>query len=374
MKIVSIVGARPQFIKFAPVSRELRKAATEIVVHTGQHYDDSLSEVFFQTFNLPKPDYHLGVGSGTHAQQTGEMLKRIEEVLEAQRPDYVLVYGDTNSTLAGALAAAKVHTPVAHVEAGLRSYNRLMPEEINRIVTDHLSDLLFCPTNTAVKHLRREGITRGVHLVGDVMYDALRDNIAIAERNSTILERLQLKPRQYVLATVHRAENTDDLQNLEEIMKALLAVARSGETVIFPAHPRTQKRLGELGTNWSASGLLLIISPVSYPDMLQLESKARVILTDSGGIQKEAYWLRVPCVTLRKETEWVETVQSGWNLLVGTHTHSILQAAQRAKAGNDIQWPWAEGEASKNVAAIITQSKCVNSSRRGGEHYGAISR
>lgn len=357
MKVVSIVGARPQFIKFAPVSRELRKVATEIVIHTGQHYDDCLSEVFFQSLSLPKPDYHLGVGSGTHAQQTGEMLKGIEEVLEAQRPDYVLVYGDTNSTLAGALAAAKVHIPVAHVEAGLRSFNRLMPEEINRVVTDHLSDLLFCPTQTALKHLRREGIRRGVRLVGDVMYDALQDNIRIAERTSTILERLQLKPGQFILATVHRAENTDELQNLGDIVKAFLALAKSGERVVFPAHPRTQKRLGELGTNWSSSGLLRIISPVSYLDMIQLESKARVILTDSGGIQKEAYWLRVPCITLRKETEWVETVESGWNRLVGTHTQSILKAAQRAKAGDEIQWPWEKGEASKNVAVIISESE-----------------
>jgi UDP-GlcNAc3NAcA epimerase len=261
MKVVTVVGARPQFIKSAPVSRELRKVATEVLVHTGQHYDDNMSEVFFRDLELPEPDYNLGVGSGPHGVQTGEMLKRIEEVLVKEQPDYVVVYGDTNSTLAGALAAAKLHIPVAHVEAGLRSFNRQMPEEINRLVTDHVSTLLFCPTKTAVKNLAREGITKGVHLVGDVMYDALRHNIQIAERRPTILEQLKLRPKKYALATVHRAENTDQPENLNNIISAFITLARSGQTVVFPVHPRTRQWLNTINMNGSSN--LLIINPVS---------------------------------------------------------------------------------------------------------------
>ncbi len=356
MKVVSIIGARPQFIKCAPVSRELRQVAQEVLVHTGQHYDDSMSGVFFRELGIPDPDYHLGVGSGGHGQQTGEMLKKIEEILLKEEPELVLVYGDTNSTLAGALAAAKLHIPVAHVEAGLRSFNRRMPEEINRVMTDHLSDLLLCPTETAVENLRREGVTTGVHLVGDVMYDALLDSVERAQQTSTILKRLGVEPRRYLLATVHRAENTDQLSKLEGIMAAFRTLAESGQKIVFPVHPRTRKQLGKLSLG--SPGQLLMIDPVSYLDMVLLEAMARLIATDSGGIQKEAYWLRVPCMTLREETEWIETVDSGWNRLVGTLPNQIVTAAQEARPGSSDTWPWKRGEASRAIARIVAQRCC----------------
>ncbi|HKA54398.1 MAG TPA: UDP-N-acetylglucosamine 2-epimerase (non-hydrolyzing) [Candidatus Binatia bacterium] len=316
MKIVTVVGTRPQFIKCGPLSRELRKVAIEVLVHTGQHYDENMSDVFFRELDIPCPDYHLGVGSGSHGAQTGEMLGKVEEVLLSEHPDYVLVYGDTNSTVAGALAAAKLNIPVIHVEAGLRSFNRRAPEEINRVIVDHVSTFLFCPTTTAVNNLVAEGITQGVHLVGDVMYDALCHNLRTAERTSRVLERLRLHPRAYLLASVHRAENTDRPDNLGNILRAFTALVEPGQTVVFPVHPRTRERLRELGEDRHAN--LLTIAPVSYFDMLVLEKNAKIILTDSGGVQREAYWLRVPCVTLRDETEWVETVAAGWNTLAGT--------------------------------------------------------
>lgn len=330
MKIFSVVGARPQFIKCAPVSRELRRVAREVLVHTGQHYDESLSDVFFRELEIPLPDYRLDVGSGPHGHQTGEMLRKIEEVLVHERPDWVLVYGDTNSTLAGALAAVKLHIPVAHVEAGLRSFNRLMPEEINRVVVDHVASLHFCPTETAVKNLAREGITQNVLLVGDVMYDALQYNLALAERKSSILDRLRLDPKQYFLATVHRAENTDRPENLKQIWDAFCQLARSGRQIVFPVHPRTRPRLNGLIS--AAPPNLLLIEPVPYLDMLVLEKNARVILTDSGGVQKEAYWLRVPCVTLREETEWVELVDAGWNMVTGVTPAAIFRSVDRMLA------------------------------------------
>ncbi len=351
MKIVSIIGARPQFIKCGPVSRELRKFSTEILVHTGQHYDANMSDVFFRDLNIPKPDYNLEVGSASHAQQTAEMLKKIEAVILKEQPEYVVVYGDTNSTLAGAMVAAKLHVKVVHIEAGLRSFNRQMPEEINRIVTDHLSSFLFCPTQTAVQHLHQEGVKEGVSLVGDVMYDALFENLDVAQQTSTILKQLGLKSKEYMLATMHRAENTDDPQNLKSIIQAFLDLATAGHRIVFPAHPRTRKYVSNLGETWPSN--ILTIDPVSYIDMLRLESEAHAILTDSGGVQKEAYWLRVPCVTFRAETEWIETVQSGWNSLVGTQTDKIVKAAQEAKAGDSSHWPWSKGEASKMMAAIL---------------------
>lgn len=353
MKVVSIIGARPQFIKCAPVSRELRQLAQEVLVHTGQHYDDSMSGVFFRELGLPEPDYHLGVGSGPHGRQTGEMLTKIEAILLEERPEVVLVYGDTNSTLAGALSASKLHVPIAHVEAGLRSFNRRMPEERNRVLTDHLSDLLLCPTETAVDNLRREGITKGVHLVGDVMYDALLDSVERAESVSTVYERLGLEPGRYLLATVHRAENTDQLSRLEGIMTALVSLADSGRTIVFPVHPRTRKQLNRLSLN--CSDRLRLIDPLPYLDMVLLEAHAQLIATDSGGIQKEAYWLGVPCLTLRDETEWIETVRSGWNRLVGTQPHHIVAAAQEASAGRDNRWMWKRGEASGTVARMVAE-------------------
>jgi len=328
MKIATVVGARPQFIKCAPVSREFRNISTELLIHTGQHYDGNMSQVFFHELDIPKPDYNLGVGSGPHGAQSAEMLKRIEVVLLKEEPDYVVVYGDTNSTLAGALAAAKLHIPVAHVEAGLRSFNRRMPEEINRVITDHLSSLLFCPTETAVKNLAREGISKGVKLVGDVMYDALLFNIRVAVEKSTILKQLQLQPKAYYLATVHRSENTDDPERLQAIIQALEKISAI-HPVIWPVHPHTQRVLGSHNFSCITNHSLHRIDPVSYLDMLLLEKEAKVILTDSGGLQKEACWLGVPCVTLREESEWVETVQAGGNMLAGTNPDRIFAAAMK---------------------------------------------
>lgn len=353
MRIVSIIGARPQFIKCSSVSCELRHMAQEVLVHTGQHYDDGMSGVFFRELEIPEPDYNLGVGSGDHGRQTGEMLAKIEEIVLKEHPDMVLVYGDTNSTLAGALAAVKLHVPLAHVEAGLRSFNRRMPEEINRVVTDHLSDLLLCPTETAVANLRGEGVTKGVHLVGDVMYDALWDSVERAKQQSTILNRYKLESGRYLLATVHRAENTDNLLRLEEIMVAFMSLATSGLTIVFPVHPRTRKQLGKL--SFAYPDRLIMIDPVPYLDMVLLEAMAQLIATDSGGIQKEAYWLGVPCITLRCETEWIETVKSGWNRLVGTTSEHIINAVREASPGGSNRWPWARGEASKNIVGLITQ-------------------
>jgi UDP-GlcNAc3NAcA epimerase len=350
LKIATIVGARPQFIKAAPVSRWLRLHYREILVHTGQHYDYLLSEVFFRELGIPTPDYNLGVGSASHGRQTGEMLARLEEVLLQEKPDWVVVYGDTNSTLAGALAAAKLHIPVAHVEAGLRSYNRTMPEEINRVLTDHLSSLLFCPTDTAVRNLAREGITQGVYQVGDVMYDVALWGLEMAERKSTILESLGLKPNGYLLVTIHRPSNTDDPRNLSAIVSALNDVT---ETVVFPTHPRTQKALKHWGIHPNSN--VWLIEPVSYLEMLVLEKNARMILTDSGGVQKEAYILGVPCVTLREETEWVETVEAGWNILVGANRERIVEAVRNFKPAGDRPPLFGDGNASRRIVEILTQ-------------------
>ena len=348
MKVLSVVGARPQFIKAAPVSRELRKEHDEILVHTGQHYDYFMSAVFFDELGIPKPDYNLGVGSASHGRQTGEMLIRIEEVLLKERPDWVLVYGDTNSTLASSLAAAKLHIPVAHVEAGLRSFNREMPEEINRVLTDHVSDLLFCPTETAVRNLAREGITERVHNVGDVMYDAVLHNIGIAEQRSHILERLGIEPKAYLLATVHRPQNTDRAENLRSILSAFNAL---DEVIVLPAHPRTSEAIGRLG--YPLRSHVKLIKPVSYLDMLVLEKHARLILTDSGGVQKEAYFFGVPCVTLRPETEWVETVEAGWNVLVGADGERMVEAVRRFQPTGERAAIFGNGRASEMVAKLL---------------------
>jgi len=350
LKVATIVGARPQFIKAAPVSRWLRLHHREVLIHTGQHYDDLLSEVFFRELEIPTPDYNLGVGSASHGRQTGEMLARVEEVLLEEKPDWVVVYGDTNSTLAAALAAAKLHIPVAHVEAGLRSYNRKMPEEINRVLTDHLSSLLFCPTDTAVRNLVREGITQGVHKVGDVMYDLALWGLEVAEQKSTILETLGIEPGGYLLATIHRPNNTDDPGNLSAIVSALNDVA---ETVIFPAHPRTQKALKHWGIHLNSN--VRITEPVGYLDMLVLEKNARMILTDSGGVQKEAYILGVPCVTLREETEWVETVEAGWNILVGASRERIVEAVRNFNPTGERPPLFGDGHASQRIVEILTQ-------------------
>ncbi len=320
MKIVTIVGARPQFIKAAAVSRKLQERHEEILVHTGQHYDYEMSGIFFDGMDLPKPKASLGVGSGSHGFQTGAMLKAIEDVLLVERPDCVLVYGDTNSTLAGALAASKLCVPIAHVEAGLRSFNRRMPEEINRVMADHLSDLLLCPSETAVSNLAAEGISQNVHLVGDVMLDVLNWAKQRAGANqSAILERFELSKQAYLLATVHRSENTDDVARMSSILSAFNAL---DEPVVFPVHPRARKIIIEMG--FQPNPHVRLIDPVGYLDMVGLLGSARLILTDSGGLQKEAYWLGVPCLTLRNETEWVETVDAGWNILVGSDWNKIV--------------------------------------------------
>lgn len=328
MKIISVVGARPQFIKLSSLSKELRREHTEIILHTGQHYDDELSRVFFSELSIPQPDYNLGIGSAEHGEQTGRMLAGIEEVLLFEKPDLVMVYGDTNSTLAGALASAKQKIPAAHVESGLRSFVRTMPEEINRLLTDHISSLLFCPTPTAVGNLKKEGIRRGVHLVGDVMYDSFRSNLAAAEKKSTVLKRLNLKTDDFCLITVHRAENTDVEENLRSLVVILTSL---NVRIVFPIHPRTRKRLSQLGLEdrvLSAENVT-VTDPVSYLDMLVLEKNARYVLTDSGGVQKEAFFLRTPCLTLRKETEWVETLQGGFNQLVGLDAAGVAKLIRR---------------------------------------------
>ena len=351
MKVLSVVGARPQFVKCAPVSREVRKVHEEVLVHTGQHYDYLLSAVFFRDLGIPAPDYHLEIGSGSHGVQTGRMLAAIEEVIAKEEPDMVLVYGDTNSTLAGALAAAKMHVPVAHVEAGLRSFDRRMPEEVNRVLTDHCSDILFCPTATAVANLAAEGVTAGVHLTGDVMVDALRENLPLAEERSTALTDLGLSPKAYFLATVHRAGNTDDPAALRAIMAAF---ARLDGPVIFPAHPRTQKKLAEYGIELAAN--VRIVEPLPYFDMLAALAGARAVLTDSGGIQKEAYILEVPCVTLRENTEWVETLEDGWNVLTGADTNRIVAEADAAgDARRRHSARFGDGHAAERIAAIIAE-------------------
>ncbi len=348
MHILSIVGARPQFIKAAPVSRALRQAAHEVLVHTGQHYDREMSRIFFEELHIPEPDYNLGVGSGPHGQQTGQMLIRIEEVLLQEQPDWVLVYGDTNSTLAGTLAAVKLHIPVAHVEAGLRSFNRAMPEEHNRVLTDHAADLLFCPTQNAVELLAREGITTGVHLTGDVMYDAYLYNVQLAEQRSDILSKLDLAPKTYALATVHRPSNTDDPDRLRGILDALAAL---DTLVVLPAHPRTREAMDVIG--YRAGGNLRVIEPIGYLDMLMLEKHALHILTDSGGVQKEAYFASVPCITLREETEWTETLEAGWNTLVGAEPVRILDAARNFHPPAEQPPLYGDGRASERIATIL---------------------
>lgn len=319
IKLLTVVGARPQFVKAAVVSRALRAtpAIEESIVHTGQHFDDNMSAVFFEELAIPKPAFNLDIHGGRHGQMTGRMLEAIEAVLAEQAPHAVMVYGDTNSTLAGALAAAKLHIPVLHIEAGLRSFNRRMPEEINRVLSDHLSSLLFCPTREAVRNLASEGITAGIHNVGDVMYDATLFARRAAERSSAVLARLGLSPGGYSLCTLHRAENTDDPERFARVLRYLEAAAGAGP-VVFPIHPRTRQTLDRSGL--SPKGLLLI-EPVGYFDMHRLLSGARQVLTDSGGVQKEAYFHRVPCVTLRDETEWVETIAAGWNRLWTCETY-----------------------------------------------------
>lgn len=325
MKIASIVGARPQFIKLAPLSREIRKRHREVLIDTGQHYDEEMAGNFFSEFGIPKPDFSLGIGSGDHGEQTGKMLIALEKVIVAEQPALAIVFGDTNSTLAGALAAAKLGVPVAHVEAGLRSYDTSMPEEQNRVMTDHLSKLLFCPTDAAKDNLKREGITNGVHVVGDVMVDSLEESQLAAEKRSNILDDLKLRKKGYQVLTVHRPSNTDVRDNLLSI---LTAIGESDVPTVFPVHPRTAACLDDYGLDGKLPKNILRTKPLRHMDIIHLVSNSLRVLTDSGGLQKEAYLLGVPCITLRDTTEWTETVSVGWNRLVGIDPSKIKEAVK----------------------------------------------
>lgn len=382
-KCATIAGARPQFIKAAPVSRLMDKSGIrEIIVHTGQHYDYNMSEVFFKELKIKEPDYNLGIGSLPQGAQTGRMMEGIEGILLKEKPEIVLVYGDTNSTLAGALAAAKLHIPIAHVEAGLRSCNKKMPEETNRILTDHVSDMLFCPTETAVKNLKKEGFTNianngklighsfafyqpqplpVVINVGDVMYDSMLFNLKLALCKSRILKKLELKEKTFYLATIHRAENTDDPERLKNIFRAFSKIAKNYPLVI-PLHPRTKKNISAIK---KFAGHLKIIPPQPYLDMLALSNSARLILTDSGGLQKEAFFLNTPCVTLRDETEWIETLKNGMNILAGAEEKQILNAVEKQenkklKANQD--YYFGDGDASGKI--VNTIKRTINAHHR----------
>ena len=351
MKIVSVVGARPEFIQAAPVSRALRRQHHEVLVHTGQHYDYAMSQSFFDELGIPSPDYNLEVGSGSHARQTADILARMEEVLIKERPELVIIRGDTNSTVAAALAATKLHIPVAHIEAGERSFDRRMPEEINRLVADAIASLHFCVSRTAVRHLAAEGIVQSVHWVGDVMLDAMQQNLPVARLKSSILAQLGLTRGSYALVTVHRAANTDDPQRLRNIVDIL---NQAHETVVFPVHPRTRRTLQQLGADWAPH--VKLVEPVGYLDMLVLEENARLIATDSGGVQREAYFLGIPCLTLRDETEWTEIVQTGWNLLVGTEPERVLEAWLHFTPPADHPAIFGDGTASQQITAIVTNT------------------
>lgn len=358
MKLLTVVGARPQFIKAAAVSRAIRAQThlgmQEVLLHTGQHYDDNMSQVFFDELDIPQPKYNLEISGGTHGAMTGRMLEAVEQVLLQERPDCLLVYGDTNSTLAGALAAAKLHIPVAHVEAGLRSFNMRMPEEVNRILTDRVSSWLFCPTAAAVANLHAEGMSQGVSLVGDVMYDVAMYYRERARQQSTVLSRLNVPPGQFVLATCHRAENTDDRMRLSAILKALAEIALH-TPVVLPLHPRTHKLVHDYGLTVLLTGLQ-VTEPLPFLDMVALEQAAQVIFTDSGGVQKEAFFYRVPCITLRDETEWVETVELGWNQLVGAQHEAILAAYGGLKQPEPaVVQPYGAGDAAQQIIRQLTR-------------------
>jgi UDP-GlcNAc3NAcA epimerase len=361
-KIITVVGARPQFIKAAPVSAALRDAGHhEVLVHTGQHYDHDMSSVFFEELGMRPPAHSLSVGSGLHGAQTGTMLAKIEEVLHTERPDWMLVYGDTNSTLAGALAASKMHIPVAHVEAGLRSFDVRMPEEVNRKLVDHLSALLLAPGTTAVANLEREGLSDGVHDVGDVMADALMHAAQARNCRDGLVDKLSLNPGSYLLVTLHRAQNTEDLSALRTLLDIL---CDRGETAVFPVHPRTASLVDAVteagfvarvrAAGSATRGPIIFTPPLGYLDMVQLERHARAIVTDSGGVQKEAYWLRVPCVTLRPNTEWVETVAEGWNRLAplddATSVALAIDAAQPLATHRPL---YGDGKAAARIAALL---------------------
>jgi UDP-N-acetylglucosamine 2-epimerase len=350
LKIVSIVGARPEFIQAAPVSLAVRERHHEVLVHTGQHYDYLMSQTFFDELGVPAPDYNLETGSGSHARQTAAMLIGMEDVLLKEQPNLVIIRGDTNSTLAGALVASKLNIPVAHIEAGERSFDRRMPEEINRVAADHLSNILFCVSETAASHLDKEGVTHNVYVTGDVMLDANLQHRPIARQKSDALQRLGLQPEQYVLVTVHRAANTDDPDRLRNIVDALNTV---GESIVFPVHPRTQKALSNIGARFAPH--VKAIEPAGYYDMMVLEENARMIATDSGGVQREAYFFAKPCLTLRDETEWTETVEAGWNKLVGADCREIVTAWHTFKPPLEHPAVLGDGTAAKRIACSLEE-------------------
>lgn len=366
IKILTVVGARPQFVKAAVLSRLIRNDQwnnqfQEVLLHTGQHYDENMSDIFFRDMQIPKPEIHLRIGGTTHGAMTGQMLSEIEAVLLKEKPDLVVVYGDTNSTLAGTLAASKIHIPIAHVEAGLRSFNKRMPEEQNRILTDHLASWLFCPTDTAVSNLKNEGITQGVQQVGDIMYDAtlFYQQVLLKEKsqNMSRLAGLNLRqmPDHFILATIHRAENTDDLVRLSNIVAALNELPQQ---IILPLHPRTRKKLSEAGLVLKHN--IIITEPIGYLEMLALEANAFAIITDSGGVQKEAYFMQKPCITLRDETEWVETVHHGWNTLVGADKEKIIRAVQNLHSPETSEQLYGDGKAGEKILKELSNLSFSN--------------
>lgn len=361
-RILTVVGARPQLVKSAMISHVLNRSEQfeEIYVHTGQHYDQKMSEIFFAEMKLQKPHYNLNIGSGMHGEQTGKMLAALETVMQKEKPQCVLVYGDTNSTLAGALAASKLHIPIAHVEAGLRSFNRKMPEEINRVVTDHLSNLLFAPTELAVMHLQREGINpNSVMNVGDVMYDMFLCFGKLSDQRSTLLSELSLNKKDFILATIHRAENTDEKQRLQAIVDGLCEVSKKLMPVVLPLHPRTKLYLEKYNLLQQVQQSLLTTEPVGLLDMLSLEKNAKLILTDSGGVQKEAYFARVPCVTLRDETEWQELVELGWNRLAPPTSAKLIIAAVEdslGTIGKVDKFPYGKGDAAEKIHQCLSEN------------------
>ncbi|PKP62055.1 UDP-N-acetylglucosamine 2-epimerase (non-hydrolyzing) [Candidatus Atribacteria bacterium HGW-Atribacteria-1] len=355
MKILTIIGARPQFIKAASLSRYLKSLSgiKEIILHTGQHYDSNMSEEFFSELDIPTPDYNLQVGSDTPARQTAKMMMGIEDIVLKEWPDFILIYGDTNSTIAGALVGAKLHIPIAHVEAGLRSYDRGMPEEINRVVSDSISTLLFCPTETAVNNLKKEGIATGVYNVGDIMLENYQYYKGKAQKTSTILNNLNLKFKKYILCTIHRASNTDNTENLKNIF---IGLTNSKETIILPLHPRTKKKIdqNEFLKKYIDQNIK-IIDPIGYFDMICLEINAKKIVTDSGGVQKEAYFNKVPCITLRENTEWVETIEQGVNQLVGVDPKKIKESINNfhPQKQNYSKQLYGDGKTSAKIIEIL---------------------
>lgn len=370
MKIITVLGARPQFIKAALVSKELRKEHQEIIVHTGQHYNHELSDIFFNEMNIPQPDYNLGIGSDTHARQTGQMMIELESLFFKEKPDVILVYGDTNSTLAAAIAAVKLHIPVAHVEAGPRMYDKKIPEEVNRVITDHISSILFAPTPTCLNNLHQEGLTKGVYLTGDVMLDCFLYFSKEAEKRTRILNELGIKQGSYLLATVHRASNTDSKTNLQEICKAFIELAKEIE-LVFPVHPRTEKYLKQYGLYQILADTpnIHLIKPVGYLEMLILTKNAKKILTDSGGLQKEAYFAKVPCITLDTVSAWPETVEDGWNVVVGKqgistriNMNGIIQAVQSFIPKEKQNNIFGNGKAVENICQVLASYVYYNHS------------